>query len=92
MQLRDYRRAKGLTLHDMADLVGWGFNMVSRHERGLSKPSPEQVEKYRKATGGEVQHSDWVALARRVQRQHRAAKPRTPSAACTPQSEEKSIA
>lgn len=91
MQLRDYRKAKGLTLHDMADLVGWGFNMVSRHERGISAPTVEQVEKYRKATGGEVEHRDWVDLARRVKRQQRAKADALP-AASTPDAKEKSVA
>lgn len=68
MQLREYRTEKGLTLMDVADLVGWGFNKVSRHERGAVTPSIEEIEKYRKLTGGAVRHEDWLELTMKVAR------------------------
>lgn len=73
MQLRQYRKARNLTLQDIAELVGWSFNKVSRHERGLVNPRTDEIEKYRKATGGEVTADDWMALTREVGRKSRAA-------------------
>ena len=67
--MRAYRTAKGLTLEDLAGLTGIGIMTVSRHERGVRFPGTQQIELYRKATGGAVQHQDWAALARRVERE-----------------------
>ena len=80
MQLRAYRTAKGLTLEDLAGLTGLGVMTISCHERGVRFPSLRQIEQYRKATGGAVQHEDWAALARRVDRE----KSRASSSASSP--------
>lgn len=71
MQMRAYREEKGLTLEDLSGLTGIGIMTISRHERGVRFPGTQQIERYRKATGGAVQHSDWAALARRVEREKR---------------------
>lgn len=81
MQLRDYRAEKGLTLHDVAAMVPWGFNKVSRHERGILEPKPSEVEIYRKITGNAVTHDDWVKLGKQ------SAKGARHSAASTPATE-----
>ena len=65
MQLKEYRRSTGLTLEDIATLVGLAPRSVNRHERGERLPNTVQIERYRKATGGAVQHEDWVKTARK---------------------------
>ncbi|MBA4306438.1 MAG: hypothetical protein C0429_06835 [Sphingopyxis sp.] len=62
MQLRDYRKDKRLNLEDVANLAGITPGTVSRHENGRRKPDMDQIETYRKITGGAVTHEDWVKL------------------------------
>ena len=62
MQLRDYRKEKRLNLEDIATLAGIVVSTVSRHEKGRRKPDMNQIETYRKITGGAVTHEDWVRL------------------------------
>lgn len=67
-QLREYRKARQLTLGDVSELTGIALNMVSRHERGIYMPKPIQIEKYRKLTGGEVTSADWARLQKERKR------------------------
>jgi transcriptional regulator with XRE-family HTH domain len=73
MQMRNYRIAKGLTLADVAELMGFIspnngrplFGTVHRHESGARMPDIETVERYRKMTGGAVTIDDWLKLRKR---------------------------
>lgn len=63
MNPRRFRKSRGLTLAEMADLVGASTgSTVSKHERGLTFPSPEYVEAYRNVSQGKVQYEDWIDL------------------------------
>jgi transcriptional regulator with XRE-family HTH domain len=77
MQLRAYRKAKGLTLADIAELMGFidkntGLPRpatVHRHEQGLRTPDLPTIERYRKVTGGDVTYDDWAKLPRKLRRE-----------------------
>ena len=71
-QLRDYRAKAGLTLRDMSELTGFSIRMVNRHELGIYLPNPVQIEKYRKATGGQGTSADWARLQRDKTREREA--------------------
>lgn len=81
MQLKDYRTQRGLTLADMAELMGFvdrksgkpHATTVFRHETGKQTPDFDTIEKYRKATGGEVTVTDWQALRASVKKAKAAA-------------------
>lgn len=62
MQLRDYRKWRGLTLAQVAALTGQSVNNVSRQERGLQRVDAAMREKYREVTKGRVKASDWHRL------------------------------
>lgn len=42
-------------------------SMVSKHERGVTFPSPELIDRYMQITDGAVTFSDWLAV-RQAQR------------------------
>lgn len=69
MQLKDYRSDKGLTLDDVAEMMGFkSASTVHRHETGVRIPRLDQVERYRKATGGAVTADDWVSLSAKTRK------------------------
>lgn len=69
MHPKSYRKEKGLTLRDLAELIGASnASVVSKHERGMMFPSPETIERYRKATGGAVTYADWLSIRQRAKR------------------------
>lgn len=49
--LREYRKAKGLTLAQFAVLVGRSFVTVSRWENGLRQPRVDDLQKISEVTG-----------------------------------------
>lgn len=53
-KLREYRKAKKLTLEDMGALLGVSRNSVSRYERGEQDPTLPILERIVKVTGGRV--------------------------------------
>lgn len=62
MQLRDYRKWKGITLAQIAAETGQSIMSVSRQERGLRHVDAVMREKYREITGGSVTPEDWHQL------------------------------
>lgn len=58
MDLRKARRKRGLTLDQVADLIGIKLMSVSRHERGASYPRPSVLEKYLVLYHGDVTEAD----------------------------------
>lgn len=63
MNPRNYRKSRGLTLSEMAELIGAANgSTVSKQERGSIFPSPEYIEAWRKASNGKVQYEDWIEL------------------------------
>ncbi|QUT04026.1 helix-turn-helix transcriptional regulator [Sphingobium phenoxybenzoativorans] len=81
MQLRAYRKLTGLTLDQVAEIVGVAnASVVSRHERGVQRPETETVEKYRDLTDGAVTERDWHELSLQVREKSSAAEPQTKEA------------
>lgn len=69
MHPRSYRKQAKLTLSDMAELVGASnASVVSKHERAIMFPSPERIERYRKASAGAVTHEDFYVLHQQAKR------------------------
>ena len=69
MDLRQHRRQNRLTLSDIAELMGHDNPAtVHRHETGLRKPDALTMDRYRKATGGNVTFEDWVRLGKRAKK------------------------
>lgn len=65
MQLRKYRKLKGLTLEQVAEKMGFSsVATVGRHETGVRSPSLADIEKYEILTEGAVRIDDWRALQR----------------------------
>lgn len=66
MQLRDYRKLKGITQQDVADLMGFSrASTVHRHEIGANRPSIDVIDRYRQITDGAVNFEDWQKLQRK---------------------------
>lgn len=64
MQLRDYRTTAGLTLQQVADTTGISTAAISRHERGIYRPTLEEIDVYQSISKGAVRFDDWLELAR----------------------------
>jgi len=63
MNPRRFRKSRGLTLHEMAELLGAAnASTVSKQERGNTFPTPENIERWREISGGKVQYEDFVEL------------------------------
>ncbi|MDP9439947.1 MAG: helix-turn-helix domain-containing protein [Actinomycetota bacterium] len=45
-KLREKRHEKGLRLEDLSRLVGISTHAISRHERGITRVSPDQWRRY----------------------------------------------
>lgn len=68
MDLKEYRKLKGLRLEDVAEALGFaGASAVAKHEKGMTMPSAEAIQKYAEFTKGAVTADDFVAavVARR---------------------------
>ncbi len=50
-EIRDLRKAKGLTLPRMAQLTGYSTGFLSQVERGLSSPNVEALHRIAEALG-----------------------------------------
>lgn len=76
MQLKEYRSHVGLSLEDVARMMGFisaktGQPLpatVQRHETGQRQPDLETIEQYRKVSGGRVTIDDWQELRRKTKR------------------------
>lgn len=71
MQFDSFRALKGWTLAQAAaamrvpgdeSLEKINEPVISRHERGLTFPSPEHIARYEVITEGAVTYQDWLAL------------------------------
>lgn len=58
MTLREYREARGLTLTEMAAMVGCSISGLSMIERGLRRPTYDLTQKIVSATGHKVRARD----------------------------------
>ena len=73
MLLKDYLAERGITLSEMALLIGAtqpdgspNPSKVYRHAHGIHKPSFETIERYRIATNDSVRAEDWVQLHKQM--------------------------
>lgn len=70
MQLRDFRKAKGLTLEQVSGFMGFkAASTVQRHEVGERTPSLREIDRYFIYTDGAVTAEDWSELRRKSMRQ-----------------------
>ncbi len=53
MGIKQAREAKGMTKMDLAAKVGVSYTTIQMWERGISKPSPQNLDKLKKIFGKE---------------------------------------
>lgn len=63
MNPRRFRKSRGLTLSEMAELLGAAnASTVFKQERGQTFPSPEYIQRWQQISQGKVQYEDFVEL------------------------------
>jgi len=60
MTLREWREKKGLTMVELARMLGVDKSAVSRWESGERFPSRRSLKKIAEVTGGEVTANDFL--------------------------------
>ncbi|MBR9834055.1 MAG: helix-turn-helix transcriptional regulator, partial [Alphaproteobacteria bacterium] len=62
MQIREWRKAKSLTLADLATKVSLATSYLSQIETGARRPSPEAAKRIEVATNGEVTAAELLGI------------------------------
>ena len=62
MQLREWRKLKGLTLEQLAERVDVSITQLSRIEKGKSSPSVAAADRIAAATGGAISAAELLGL------------------------------
>ena len=65
MKLRDWRKQKGWTVAQVADLLGIGVSTVTAYENGSRRPRPEMANQIERLTLGHVTASDLLGVSPR---------------------------
>ncbi len=58
MNIKAYRKKRGLTLMEMGDLVGIDKSTVHRHENGVRVPDLQMIQRYVEASKGRIRVQD----------------------------------